>query len=163
MKTKISLIDTEIALAIGICLLLAMVIPQFQIMTACIAVLLCVQNGIKDNIKAGLIRIVITLIGGFVGIAVILADNYFLNPVLFIVMVMIGVLLTLFCCKLAGVPAFNARIGGVTFILVVLAKTGSDRIDYALFRLLSTVYGVAAVVLVTGVFSLFTGRNNKSL
>jgi hypothetical protein len=67
---------------------------------------------------------------------------------------MLGVMLTLFFCKLAKVPIFNARIGGVTFILVVLTKVESERISYAIFRLLSTLYGVVAVILITAVFSL---------
>jgi uncharacterized membrane protein YgaE (UPF0421/DUF939 family) len=158
MKGKITLVDIEITLAVGICLLLGNLIPRFQIMTACIATLLCVQNGLKDSFKSGLIRLVITIIGGLVGIGVILTDNFFRNHPLFIAMVMIGVLLTLFCCKLARVPAFNARIGGVTFILVVF----SEHIDYALFRLLSTVYGVAVVALVTAVFTLFTRKNKDT-
>jgi uncharacterized membrane protein YgaE (UPF0421/DUF939 family) len=159
---KMTLVELKIILAIGICLLSANVIPQFQAMTACIAALLCVQTGMKDSLKAGLIRLVITIIGGLIGIAIVLADNYFTNPWFFIAMVMIGALLTLLCCKLAGVPVFNARIGGVTFILVVLTRTGSDRIVYALFRLLSTAYGVAVVILVTAVFSIFTRKYQSS-
>jgi uncharacterized membrane protein YgaE (UPF0421/DUF939 family) len=149
---SISLIDIKIVLAVGVCLLMATVIPEFQTMTACITVLLCVQDGGKESGKAGLIRLVITAIGGLAAVLVVLLDDAADMPWLFAVMIMAGLFLTLMGCKLARVPAFNARIGGVTFILVALTKTGNDRIGYALFRLLSTLYGVAVVILVTMVF-----------
>ncbi|MDR1468395.1 MAG: FUSC family protein [Spirochaetaceae bacterium] len=157
-KNKVVLLnktDVEIALASGICLSLAGLIPEFQAMTACIATLLCVQEGLKPSLKAGMVRLIVTAVGGLIGILVVLADVYAANHWVFIFLIMIGLVLTLFGCKLAGTPAFNARIGGVTFILVVLTKTGTDRIAYALFRLLSTLYGVAVVLIVTAVFSFF--------
>jgi hypothetical protein len=88
---------------------------------------------------------------------VVLLDAHADNQWLVIFLIMLGVVITLFGCNLAGTPAFNARIGGVTFILVVLTKTGTDKIAYALFRLLSTLYGV--VVIVTAVFSFFSNEN----
>jgi uncharacterized membrane protein YgaE (UPF0421/DUF939 family) len=163
INVKITRIDIEITLAIGICLLMAKVIPQFQAMIACITAIICVQNGVKDSLKASLIRLVITAIGGLTAIAVILVDNHILNTWLFIAMVMIGAMLTFIFCKLARVPAFNARIGGVTFILVVLTGAKNDKIYSALFRLLSTVYGAAIVILVSAIFSLFAWLKQSKL
>jgi uncharacterized membrane protein YgaE (UPF0421/DUF939 family) len=153
-------IDLEIALASGICLAAANFIPNFQAMTACIATLLCVQEGIKPSLKAGITRLIVTAIGGIIGIVIVLLDVYAASQWLFVVLTMFGVTAVLWGCRLAGVPAFNARIGGVTFILVVLTKTGSERIPYALFRLLSTLYGIAAVLLVTAVISFFQIKTN---
>lgn len=119
------------------------------------ATLLCVQENVKPSLKAGIIRLIITAIGGFAGILVVLADDTAGSPLLFILLVMLGLVITLFGCRIAKVPAFNARIGGVTFILVVLTKQGQDRIPYAVFRLLSTFYGVFAVLLITTVFKIF--------
>jgi hypothetical protein len=73
-------------------------------------------------------------------------------------MTAIGLIITLAGCKLAGVPPFNARIGGITFILVVLTKSGTDRIWYAVFRLCSTFYGIIAVMVVSTVFTFFVNR-----
>jgi uncharacterized membrane protein YgaE (UPF0421/DUF939 family) len=155
-------IDIEIALASGVCLLLAKFIPEFQAMTACISVLLCVQEGVKPSLKAGIIRLIVTAVGGIIGILIVLLDVQIANQWLFVVLIMLGLALTLWGCRLAGTPAFNARIGGVTFILVVLTKTGTGRIAYALFRLLSTLYGVASVLLVTAVFSFFQTKTGKN-
>jgi uncharacterized membrane protein YgaE (UPF0421/DUF939 family) len=151
----LNLIDIKMAFATGICLLIGNLIPEFQVMTACIATLLCVQENMKPSLKAGIIRLIITAIGGFAGILVVLVDDAAGNSLLFILLVMLGLVITLFGCRLAKVPAFNARIGGVTFILVVLTKQGQDRIPYAVFRLLSTFYGVFAVLLITTVFNIF--------
>jgi uncharacterized membrane protein YccC len=109
----------------------------------------------KSSFKAGLIRLVVTAIGGLAGILVIFLDNRAGNPQFFIVLVMAGLLLTLFIGKLAKVPPFNTRIGGVTFIIVVLTKTGTEKIYYAAFRLLSTLYGVIAVIVTMAIFVLF--------
>jgi uncharacterized membrane protein YgaE (UPF0421/DUF939 family) len=158
----ISKTDLEIAIATGICLLMAKVIPEYQAMTACIATLLCVQEDIKAGWKASIIRLIVTAIGGLVAVLVILVDNMSGNTWLFMAMVMLGLLLTFFGCKVARVPLFNTRIGGVTFILVVLTKTKTAGIYYTLFRLLSTLYGVIAVMLVAAVFAFFENiKNNK--
>jgi uncharacterized membrane protein YgaE (UPF0421/DUF939 family) len=154
-------VDIKISAAIGLCLLMKNTIPEFQAMTACISVLLCVQNSVKESWKVGLIRLVVTAIGGIIAFAVILADEALGNSWLFILLIMLGAFLTLFFCKVAKVPVFNARIGGVTFILVVLTKMGSERINYAIFRLLSTLYGVLAVILITAVFSLVTQEKKQ--
>jgi uncharacterized membrane protein YgaE (UPF0421/DUF939 family) len=154
-QVKIGRTDAEMALAVFISLLPAKVIPQYQAMTACIATLLCVQEGVKESWKAGLTRLLITTVGGLTGIMVVLADNAVENQWLFMIMTAAGIVLTLFGCRFVGAPVFNSRIGGVTFILVVLTKTGADRIWYALYRLFSTLYGVAAVMVVGAVFFLF--------
>jgi uncharacterized membrane protein YgaE (UPF0421/DUF939 family) len=163
VAVKINRIDIGITLAIGLCLLLAKVIPHLQAMIACITAILCIQDGIKDSLKSSLIRLTITAIGGFVAIAIIMVNNYFSNSWIFIALVVIGTLLTLFCCKLARVPAFNARIGGVTFILIILTGAEGDKINSALFRLLSTVYGAVVVLLVAAVFALFSRLKRRKL
>jgi uncharacterized membrane protein YgaE (UPF0421/DUF939 family) len=154
----VSKIDIQIALAAGICLLIAPLIPEFQAMTACITVLLCVQDSAKTSWKAGIIRLIVTAAGGLAAVLVILIDNAAGNSRVFIIMTAIGLIITLAGCKLARVPLFNARIGGVTFILVVLTKSGTDRIYYAIFRLLSTFYGIIVVMAVSVVFAFFTNR-----
>ena len=146
--------DYGMAVAVGICLLMARVIPEFQTTTACIATLLVLQDNVKVSWKAGITRMIITAVGGAVGIAVILLDNRFNNPWLFVVLCMAGIALTLYGCKLTKVPPFSARIGCITFVLVVLVRTGSDRIPFAIYRLISTFYGIAAVLAVTSAFAL---------
>jgi uncharacterized membrane protein YgaE (UPF0421/DUF939 family) len=146
---SVNVLDIKIVIASGLCLLTAKWIPEFQIMTACIAILLCVQDNVKISGKAGFTRLIVTALGGSVGVLVILGDNYFKSQLLFYTLIIAGLFITLWCCKAVGIPAFNSRIGGATFILVVFSRTGSERIYYAFFRLLSTLYGVIAVIIVS--------------
>lgn len=171
-KAGISSLDVRIAVSILICCLTSTVLNAvglkftygemhleiMQKMTACIACLLCCQDTTKASGGAGKNRLIITAIGGIVGIIVIFLDNWIDNVWIMAGMVTVGILVTLFLCKAAKVPYINARIGGVTFILVTSTLSGPARIWYGVFRFVSTIYGVLIVLLVTWTFSKFAGR-----
>ncbi len=166
----VSVTDLRIMIAVAICALTATALNHFglkftygtmkleiiQKMTACISCLLCVQDDFSISKKAGINRIIITIIGGLCGMLVAWIDTLVSNEWLMILLVAVGVLATLVLCKLAKVPYINARIGGVTFILVACTLTQNARMWYAFFRLISTIYGVLVVLLVTG---LVKGKN----
>lgn len=163
-KEKIfSVIDVRIAIAVAICALTATLLNHFDLkfafgtmkleiiqkMTACITCLLCVQDSFPISKKAGVNRLIITAIGGACGLLVAWIDTLVGNEWLMVAMVALGVFVTLILCKAAKVPAINARIGGVTFVLVACTLSGYARMWYALFRLISTFYGVLVVLLVS--------------
>lgn len=166
-KKKLTLLDTQIAVAILICCLSAEALKycgvtfQFQganldilqKMTACIACLLCCQDTTAVSLKAGTNRLIITVIGGLTGIAYTFVDTWINNVWIMCFVIAIGILVTFYFCKLTGVPYINTRIGGVTFILVSSTLGGNARIWYAIFRLVSTIYGAIVVLIVTWVFS----------
>lgn len=170
-EARITILDVRMAVAVLVCYLVSVIcskagltltvgernIEVLQKMTMCIACMLCCQDNMKISWKAGVNRVIITFIGGLVGILVILLDNLIGNDWILGVLIMAGILLTLLLCKAAKVPYINARIGGVTFILVTCTLQGSTRIYYGCFRLLSTIVGVVIVMLVTWVFSLVGG------
>lgn len=174
-KASVTLLDVRIAAAITICVLTATVLDilglkftyggmhleVIQKMTACISCLLCCQDNTKISTKAGLNRLIITAIGGMIGIIVVLLDNLIHNSWIMAVMIAVGILLTLFLCKAAKVPYINARIGGVTFILVTCTLSQSARIWYAVFRFVSTFYGVCVVLMVTWIFGMFQKKGNS--
>ena len=165
-KASVTLLDVRIAVAILICCLTSTILDHLglrfqagemrleviQKMTACISCLLCCQDNVPVSKKAGINRLIITAIGGLVGIAVICIDNVLGNPWIMVLMIALGILVTLFLCKAAKVPYINARIGGVTFILVTCTLSGTARIWYGIFRFVSTFYSVLIVLLVTWVF-----------
>ena len=165
-KASVTLLDVRIAVAILICCLTPTILDHLglrfqagemrleviQKMTACISCLLCCQDNVPISKKAGINRLIITAIGGLVGIAVICIDNVLGNPWIMVLMIALGILVTLFLCKAAKVPYINARIGGVTFILVTCTLSGTARIWYGIFRFVSTFYSVLIVLLVTWVF-----------
>lgn len=174
-EAKVTILDVRMAVAVLICFLVSTLLSKagftfslgeknieiIQKMTACISCLLCCQDNTKISWKAGVNRVIITFIGGAVGIVVILLDNVIGNEWLMGIMVALGIIATLFLCKAAKVPYINARIGGVTFILVTCTLQSAARIYYGCFRLLSTIFGVVVVMLVTWVFSLFTKDTAK--
>lgn len=159
-----TMLDLRMTLSILICCLVATVLSELglkfpvgearleiiQKMTACISCLLCCQDDVIASKKAGINRVIVTAVGGLVGVAVVALDMMLgSSPWILAVLVGAGVLTTLCLCRLTGVPAFTARIGGITFLLVACTLTGTLRVWYALFRLVSTVFGVLVVWLVT--------------
>ncbi|MDC7287533.1 FUSC family protein [Blautia schinkii] len=168
-KPGITILDIRIAAAVAICCITSTILNHFglkltyvemhleiiQKMTACIACLLCCQDTVTSSKKAGINRLIITAIGGAVGVGAVLLDNVLGNEWAMAAMVAVGVLLTLFLCKMAKVPYINARIGGVTFILVSCTLAGNARIWYAVLRFISTLYGALVVLLVTWIFEYF--------
>ena len=144
--------DFKIAIAVGLCLLTSKFIPIIQYMASCFAAILCMQDNVKLSWKFGINRLIITLVGGMVGILVVLIDNQVQNSWLFIALAMLGILLTLWICKFTGVPYINAMIGCITFILVIMIMPGEQRILYAGLRLLGTAYGVVVSIVVNAVF-----------
>jgi len=151
---KIGKLDIEMAVAVGICIVLGWIIPRYQVMTTCITTLMCTQTEIKLSWKSLLIRLTVTAIGGIVGIGVVLLDDWLQNQWLVALFMAVGVLLTLFGCKLAKVPDFNGRIGCVILVLVSITLPGPQRLLHALFRLMSTLIGAAVALTVVGVFSI---------
>lgn len=153
-KAKIDLLDIRIAIAVAICLLAARFIPHLQALSACTAVILCMQEDAKISWKTGVTRLIITLIGGIAAIIVILLDGMIQNEWVFYLMAALGILFVIWGCKLANVPYISTRIGCVTFVLVILVASGADRIFYALYRLAGTFFGVVVAVVITALFSL---------
>ena len=160
---KVTRLDMRMAAAILICVLTATVLNHFglkfplgemrleviQKMTAAISCLLVCQENVPVSRKAGINRLIITAVGGAIGIFVILLDMAIGNEWIMCILLTAGVIAVLYLCKVCKVPYINCRIGGVTFILVTCTLAGRARIYYGIFRLLSTLYGVLVSLLVT--------------
>lgn len=152
-KLRIGRYEFGVALAISLCLLMARLLPGFQTLTVCIAVLFCLQEGPRATWKSGIVRLGITAIGGLIGFGVVLLDNRFHQPWLLFGLSVLGVVSTLIGCKLLNAPPFSARIGGVTFLMVLYMRSGGERVYVPALRLISTLYGILAVMLVSTLFS----------
>lgn len=158
--------DFKIAIAVGLCLITSNFFPMIQYMASCFSAIMCMQDEIKMSWKTAVNRMIITFIGGVCGILVVLIDNQIHNEWLFVALAVIGILLTLWGCKLSGVPYINAMIGCITFILVITVMPGEQRILYAVLRLLGTIYGAAVSIAVNAAFefiySFLKSKGNKS-
>lgn len=163
-------LDLRIAVCVLVCCLVSTVLTALDLkfpvgemrldviqkMTACISCLLCCQDTADASRKAGAMRVLVTAVGGACGIAVVAADLALgSNPWLLAPLMAAGLVPTLCLCRLAGAPAFNARIGAISYLLVAATLSGPARLWYAVFRLLSTIFGAAVV---WGVTVLMSGK-----
>lgn len=157
-------LDVRIAVCVLVCCLASNVLTALNLkfpvgemrldviqkVTACISCLLCCQDGVEASRKAGGMRVLVTAVGGACGMAVVALDLALgSNAWVLALLVAAGLVPTLCLCRLAGAPAFNARIGAISYLLVASTLTGSVRLWYTLFRLVSTVFGAAVVWAVT--------------
>lgn len=166
---KPSMLDMRIAACVLVCLLtsnaLTMLDLRFAVgemrldiiqkATACISCLLCCQDTAGASRKAGALRVLVTAVGAVCGMAVVALDQLMGSNIwLLAVLMAVGLVATLCLCRLAGAPTFNARIGAISFLLVASTLTGTARLWYAVFRVVSTVFGALVTWIMT---SLVTG------
>lgn len=163
VKVNVDRLDVKIAIAVGICLLTAKFVPAIQYMAACFAAILCIQDGVKVSWKTGVIRMILTGVAGVTGVVVILLDQIIQNEWIFILLVSLGVILTLWSCKVVKIPYINARIGAVTFVLIVMVSSGTTGVTYALMRLLGTFYGILVSLLISWIFGLLPYKNKNKV
>ena len=163
------MMDVRIAACVLVCLLVSNVLTALDLRfavgemrldiiqkaTACISCLLCCQDTTDASHRAGAMRVLVTAVGAACGMAVVAIDQLMGSNTWLLAMLMtVGLVATLCLCRLTGAPAFNARIGAISFLLVASTLTGTARLWYAVFRLVSTIFGA----LVTWVLmSLMTG------
>lgn len=152
--------EIVIAMSVGICLLLGF-IPDFQMVTAAITTLLVGQTSNGVEWQAGMKRIAGTALGGAVGVAVAAIEVFFHARALSLLLVFAGMLATMVGCRVLRMPLYSDRVGGITFILVSMSVQGTERIPYAVFRLLSTFAGVLIWLIVAFVFSLLFDKQRK--
>lgn len=168
-----SALDVRIALCVFVCLIVSNVLTALNLKfpvgemrldiiqkaTACISCLLCCQDTADASRKAGAMRVLVTLVGGACGMAIVALDQLLGSNMWVLALLMtVGLVATLCLCRLAGAPAFNARIGAISFLLVASTLTGTARLWYAVFRLVSTVFGALVTWVLT---SLMTSREQS--
>lgn len=152
--------EVVIAISVGLCLLFGF-IPKFQMVTAAITTLLIGQTSKGIEWQAGMKRITATALGGVVGVGVAAIEVFFHNDVLSLLLVIGGILVTMVGCRVLRMPEFSDRVGGITFILVAMSIQGTERIPYAIFRLLSTLAGTLIWMAVAYVFSILSNGIGK--
>ncbi|MBE5915677.1 MAG: hypothetical protein E7273_02400 [Pseudobutyrivibrio ruminis] len=172
-KLEVNVLDIKIIIAVGLCILTSTILNALGIKfhygqmqldiiqkaTAAISCLLCVQDNVGASKGAGWMRIKVTAMAAIAALVVVSIDSLIGNQWLSVVLLMLGVLLTMFLCKLIKAPYMNCRIGAISYVLIAVTLSSQARIVYALFRVISTVYGVLVVIFVTWLFGLFTKKD----
>lgn len=140
----------KIMLAVLICMLTARFSNGWiQYMSACFSTVLCMMETKESSYDTGLKRIIITVIGGIIGVCVVLLDQLIQIEGIFYVMAILGLFPVLEICRLAKVGDMKCKSGCVCYLAVLVIKNGPDRLLFAGLRLLGTIYGVIIAVLVS--------------
>ena len=73
---KVGLRAAKSAIAVFLCLLIAMIFKRSELLLASIAAIICMQPTYNETYKTGLYRLVGTSIGGFLGLIVLLITKH---------------------------------------------------------------------------------------
>ncbi|NLO84286.1 MAG: hypothetical protein GX096_02500 [Clostridiales bacterium] len=149
---RLEALDWKLAVAVLICLYASQMVSWIHYMPACFAAILCMQDTVAVSWKTGLNRLILTAVGGLVGIVVLLADSLIGNQWIFLLLAAAGVLVTIIGCKLVRLNYIFIRISCITFLIVIMFNRGSNGLQYAFMRLIGTLFGVLVAVLVTAAF-----------
>ena len=159
---KIELMDIVIGVTILVCLLLCHWINEMGIRLEALAVttgaIMCVQDSTKAAFSASVNKMIGVFVGGLFGIGIALIDSAVGNPYVFYVLCSLGVIATVLVCKFFKMIYVQARVGGLSMLLVVMVLNGTDRLDYALNRFIGSLVGAVLALAVSLVFSLVTKK-----
>ena len=162
---KVEPMDILIGVTILVCLLLCHLANEFGIHIDALAVttgaIMCVQDSTKAAYSASVTKMIGVAIGGLFGIGIALIDSAVGNPYVFYVLCSLGVVATVLVCKFFKMIYVQARVGGLSMLLVVMVLNGTDRLDYALNRFIGSLVGAVFAMVVTIVFSAIVRKFQK--
>ena len=154
---RVEVMDILIGVTILICLLICHFANEVGIRIEALAVttgaIMCVQDSTRAAFTTSLTRMIGVVIGGFFGIGIALIDSELGNPFVFYVLCSLGVIATLLVCKFFKMIYVQARVSGLTMLLVVMVFDGADRLDYALNRFIGSLVGALLALLISAVFT----------
>ena len=114
--------------------------------------LMCVQDSTKAAYISSLVRLAGVLLGGLLGVAIAVIDNFLGQPGIFYLLCGAGVMVNLLLCERFGMTRIQARVSALTLLLVVLVLDGADRLAYAVDRFAGSLLGAVIALTVTFVF-----------
>lgn len=151
---KLGLRAAKSAIAVFLCLLIAMIFKRSELLLASIAAIICMQPTYNETYKTGLYRLVGTSIGGFLGLIVLLITklipykecvgyvNLLLAPVC--------VLAVIYICNV--IDHKNSIVIGCIVVLSVIVERSdsaySNTFMYIINRVLDTSMGVVVAMVV---------------
>lgn len=152
-------IEFQIAISIGICMVLAYFFPYLQLLSACTAALMVTQDAGKTTFLTAVLRLKVTLIGAIFGVLAVYGNVFFQNYWIFIFLCAAGILMTFWFCRLFDTPPIACRIGCITLILIVIMSKDEASITYSMHRLVATLIGGLVAIGISYVF----GRKKKNI
>lgn len=112
---------------------------------ACIAAIICMQSSVEHSLQQGISRIISTVVGGLVGLAVLSLGMVAGSDLLTLIMLGASVVFIIWLCNLIGRPA-ACSTGCIVCCAVILSHSGAERYFYTLARIGETVVGILVAV-----------------
>ena len=149
MKVKVipvgmRLIKTGVSLFI--CLVAAQVIGLPIPIYACVAAIFSMKGTMGESFHYGISRMVSTIVGGALALAVLFCGIHKIAPYIEILAVTIGVILNLYFCVLIKAPD-AAGLSSVIFLTIVLQHP-VDYVRFTIIRVIETLAGILISIIV---------------
>jgi len=149
---KLGMRTIKTALCVFICLLINFFMTTDLAVYSAIAAIVCMQSTIENTLKISVNRIVGTAIGGGAGILVILIASFSILHFLYLLIIPLGIILTIYLCNAIKMPG-SSVICAIVYITVVAAPImphsgASDPYLLALYRITDTLIGIVVATLV---------------
>lgn len=163
---KVETMDILIGVTIFVCLVFCHIANAWGFPVEALAVttgaIMCVQDSTKAAFTTSLTRMIGVVVGGMFGIGIILIDSAVGNPFVFYVLCSLGVVATIVVCKFFKMLYVQARVSGITMLLVTMVFEGMDRMDYAVNRFVGGMVGAVLALLVSLGFVAVTKLMKKN-
>lgn len=138
--------NLKTALAVLIILALARLLNYPAPLYAGVAAVTTMQDSIPHSISYGKMRIMATIIGGFMSMIILYATRHIPVESNAVVLIPIGIILTILLCNIIRFKEASG-LATVVFLIIMLQYTG-DPYTYALIRTIETILGIVIAVAV---------------
>lgn len=145
------IIKTTVALLI--CLLTFYAFKYYNPIYAAIACVLMMRSTVEESFQSGLQRIIGTIFGGIVSLALLNLLDFFKVPnesLLTPIVITLGVLFVLIVSKASHANSYVGSMAAIVLLIIMISNNASndDNVMYIIVRVLETIYGVVIAVLV---------------
>ncbi|GAB6168639.1 hypothetical protein JCM1393_10990 [Clostridium carnis] len=145
---RIGLRNIKTAISVFLCLLLFPKDPFY----AAIASVICMQPTVENTLKAGVNRLIGTLLGGTVGVIMLFLFRYLEISFLLPLFAGLGISLVIYSCNVVNKPAASS-IASIVLVAIMVAPATSNPLMYATRRTIETAFGVVIAILVNKYFN----------
>lgn len=148
---SIGLRTKKTALAVFLCLLLFPDEPFF----ACLTTVFCIQDTVSNSVNIAINRGLGTILGAIIGLLFLILcrfftfniDIYIIRKLFVYITISIGIIFVICVCNLLKRPG-AINISCIAFLAVTTSHAFSDPINYAVNRVIETLFGIFIGLLV---------------
>jgi uncharacterized membrane protein YgaE (UPF0421/DUF939 family) len=164
-KYKIGLRTYKTAMAVFFCLFLSFILSTNGALFASIAAVICMKETHKDTLKAGIDRMVGTIIGGVLGYIYLTLAGLASFSVEWLskIVIPVFIIICIYLCNLLKMKDASS-ICSIVFLVVALAHFDGTQIEvlsYVGVRVLATLIGIAIAMLINKYIAPFHREDHQ--